>query len=119
MIHSEFINKYNNGEIKIHVNRSLALRVMNTKLLPKRYQYAHIFWSWVWILSIPAAIVCIIWVKWWVGLLVLVFVTPVISKATKKSACQFMIDHALEDQEFYNYAIEKGIIICEENKRQS
>jgi hypothetical protein len=52
--------------------------------------------------------------KWWVGLLMLFFLTPGLSSSTKKSAMQFMIDHALENPEFYAFAIEKGVIRIQE-----
>jgi hypothetical protein len=70
---------------------------------------AHLFWSWVWILSIPAALVVMFFI-WWAGLLMLVFLTPALSSSTKKSAMQFMIDHALENPELYATAVEKGVI---------
>ncbi|MCZ2076575.1 MAG: hypothetical protein LC130_23800 [Bryobacterales bacterium] len=68
------------------------------------------FWSWVWILSIPAAFAVMYFYTWWAGLLMLVFLTPLLSSSTKKSAMQFMIDHALENPEFYATAVEKGVI---------
>jgi hypothetical protein len=35
--------------------------------------------------------------------------SPLIAKATKTSAMQFMIDHAVESEDFYNIAINEGI----------
>lgn len=75
-----------------------------------RYRAAYIFWSWVWILSIPAAIAVMFLYKWWVGLLILITITPLISKSTKKSAMEFMIDHALENSKFYQFALDEGVI---------
>ena len=57
MEHNEFIQAWNNSELEVDVDRSKALEIANSKMLPKRYQYAHIFWSWVWIISIPTALV--------------------------------------------------------------
>lgn len=110
MEHSEFVVAWKQGKLDVDVDRSKALQITNSKMLPKRYQAAHIFWSWVWILSIPAAIVVMFLYKWWVGLLILIFVTPLISKSTKKSAMQFMIDYALESPEFYQFALAEGVI---------
>lgn len=110
MEHSEFVRAWNEGKLEIDVDRSKALQVANSKMLPKRYQAAHIFWSWVWILSIPAALVVMYFYKWWAGLLLLVFLTPALSSSTKKSAMQFMIDHSVENPEFYQYAVTEGVI---------
>lgn len=110
MEHSEFVRAWNEGKLEIDVDRSKALQVANSKMLPKRYQAAHIFWSWVWILSIPAALVVMYFYKWWAGLLLLVFLTPALSSSTKESAMQFMIDHSVENPEFYQYAVTEGVI---------
>jgi hypothetical protein len=48
--------------------------------------------------------------KWWAGLLLLVFLTPALSSSTKKSAMQFIIDHSVENPDFYQYAITEGVI---------
>jgi hypothetical protein len=108
--HSEFVQSWNSGKLEIDVDRSLALKIAGSNILPKRYQAAHIFWSWVWILSIPAAIAVMYFYTWWAGLLMLFILTPILSKSTKKSAMQFMIDHALENPEFYSLAIGQNVI---------
>lgn len=110
MEHSEFVVAWNQRKLEVDVDRSKALQIANSKMLPKRYRAAHIFWSWVWILSIPAAIAVMFLYKWWVGVLILIVVTPLISKSTKKSAMQFMIDYALENAEFYQFALAEGVI---------
>jgi hypothetical protein len=110
MEHAEFVRAWNAREVLVDVDRSKALSAAGSKLLPKRYQLAHLFWSWVWLLTVPAAIAIMFLYKWWVGLLVLLFVTPTLSRATKGSAMQFMIDHALENAEFYRFAVDQGVI---------
>ncbi len=48
--------------------------------------------------------------KWWAGVVILLFVTPALSSATKRSAVQFVIDHALENPEFYRLAVDKELM---------
>jgi len=110
MEHSEFVQSWNQGKLEIDVDRSKALQIVGSKMLPKRYQAAHIFWSWVWILSIPAAFAVMYFYTWWAGLLLLVLLTPALSSSTKKSAMQFMIDHSVENPEFYQFAVSEGVI---------
>ena len=110
MEHSEFVQSWNTGKLEIDVDRSMALQVANSKRLPRRYQAAHMFWTWVWILSIPGALAVMYFFTWWAGLLLLVFLTPALSSSTKNSAMQFMIDHAVENPEFYQFAISEGLI---------
>jgi len=110
MEHTAFVRFWNQGKLEIDVDRSKALQITNSKMLPKRYQTAHIFWSWGWILSIPAAFAVMYFYTWWAGLLLLVFLTPALSISTKKSAMQFMIDYAVENPEFYKFAVSEGVI---------
>lgn len=110
MEHADFVRAWNEGKLLVDVDRSKALQIANSKLLPKRNQIAHILWSWLWIITIPIAITVGVLYKWWVGLIILAFVTPTISSATKKTAMQFMIDHAIENPEFFMFAVTEGVI---------
>ncbi len=49
--------------------------------------------------------------RWWAGLLMLLFLTPLLSSATKTSAMQLMIDYALESPEFYEWALENKVLV--------
>lgn len=111
MEHAEFVKSWNEGKLMVDVHRTKALQIANLNILPKRYQLAYIFWSWIWILTIPVSIIVMFLYKWWVGLLILVFVTPAISSATKKSAMQFIIDYAVENPDFYQQAVSEGLLI--------
>lgn len=113
MEHTEFVQAWKERTLNISVNRSKTLRAVNSGFLPKRYQYAHIFWSWVWFLTYPAGIAIMIFYKWWVGLIFLIFVPWSLSAAVKKSAMEFVVEHALEDPDFYAFAVSNGIIIIE------
>ena len=110
MEHNEFVQAWSDGKIEIEVSRSKALQVAGSNMLPRRYQAANLFWSWIWILSIPAAFVVMYFFTWWAGLLMLFILTPALSSSVKKSAMEFMIDHAVENPEFYQYAISQGLL---------
>ncbi len=111
MDYEEFKRAWSNGQIEVSVDRAKALRIASSSILPKRYRFAHWFWATVWLLSMPIGIAVIFLYKWWVGLLILVFVTPAIGSGTKTSAMQFMIDHAIEESSFYKYALENNVFI--------
>jgi len=110
MIHDEFVNAYKSGQITVAVNRRFALRSMSSPYVAKRYKTAHLFWTWIWFLSIPTGIVLIIFVKWWIGLIVLIigFLLP---RAIQESSTGFVLEQALEDKEFYQFAIDEGLLV--------
>jgi len=109
MTYEEFIQRRQAGTIHAGIHTSTALRLIDD--LPKRYQAAHLFWSWVWMLSIPGFICVSIFWKWWAGLLLLFLVTPAIFGATKKSAARFVLEHAEESKEFFERLVEENILV--------
>jgi len=113
MTHDEFIKAYKNQTIIVKVHKNMAMRLMDYPGIKKTNRAAHLFWTWVWFLSIPAAIACFIFFRWWVGLIVLLvgFALP---RAIKDSATEFVIEQALEDERFYNLAVELKALLIEE-----
>jgi hypothetical protein len=101
MTHSEFVAAVQAKQISVRANMSLALHVMNGNIMPMRYRAAHIFWTWVWFLMFPAALALGIWYSWWDALLCFMAAGPV-KAGFKQSAGQFMLDHALENEAFYD-----------------
>ena len=109
MKHNEFIKKYNNGQLRIHVNKYDAKQLLMTNILPKKYVYSDIFWSWIWMLSFPIGIVLLIWVDFWIGILVLI-VGINLPKYQKRWASKYVLQFALRNEEFYHEAIKNALI---------
>lgn len=109
MNHKEFVKKYKSGKIDVFVHKTYALRTISAGYLPKRYFWAHTFWSWVWVLSIPVGVIMLFF-SIGVGILVLFFVSFLGGKAVKKSAMEFILQHALEDEKFFKFALESKTI---------
>lgn len=95
------------------VNKSNSLKTVSAGYLPKNYFWAHTFWSWIWFLSIPTGII-LLFINTWIGILILFFLSFLGGRAVKKSASQFVLQHALEDENFYNFAIESKTLIVNE-----
>lgn len=110
MTHAEFVESYRTGGVRVHVDRSRAIQLMNTRLPAKRYRAAHLFWTWAWFLSFPVSLVLFIWVKWWAGLVVLI-IGLLLPQAIKTSACQFVLEQALENTEFYDFAVKSQTLV--------
>lgn len=106
MSHEEYVRLRAKGQA-VGVKSSAVLRLV--KELPVRYQAAHTFWSWVWGLSIPAFIVLAFFTSG-LGLLGLVFITPLIARATKLSAADFVLEHATENKEFFDRLIAADLL---------
>lgn len=49
-----------------------------------------------------------------IGILILFFVSFLGGKAVRKSAMEFVLEHALEDENFFKFATESGTIKIEE-----
>lgn len=114
MTHSEFVEQYRNGTIQVRVDRMGARRFLNSELAPKRYMYANLFWAWIWLLSIPAGIVVAIWVKVWLGILLLV-ISIILPRAIRTTEMQFTLQSALENENIYNILVKSEVIIIEKS----
>ena len=103
MTHAEFVEGYRSGQLEARVDKVLARELVKTKLVGARYRAVHRFWAWLWLLSIPFAIACLVWGKWWIALIVLVagFLLPL---AIKQSTNAFVLARALEDEQFFKAA---------------
>lgn len=112
MTHKEFVEGYKRGIVRVEINESDALKLMNTSFVDKPYQYATIFWSWIWIFSIPIGVVLIIWVNMWLGIAVIV-IGLLLPQAIKRSSSENALEQALRDEEFYNALIEAEIMKVE------
>lgn len=97
MDHHEFVSLRRSGNVGI--DRSIAMGLVDH--LPKRYQAATHFWSWVWGLSNLGFIIGAFFTMG-VSLLGLLFISPVISSSIKKSAVDFVLEYAAESEEFFN-----------------
>jgi hypothetical protein len=111
MEHDEFKSAWRAGSIQVEVDRAKAMEIANAKtLLPPRFQQEYQWWTIAWLMTLPVALVAAVFVKWWAGALVLLFVTPALFRATNKRVKQFTIDFALENGDFYAYAIDHAVI---------
>lgn len=108
--HREFAKAYRAGQLRIDINRKLAWDMANGRQMPWGMQFAHHFWSWVWMLSVPGSFALMYFYKWWVGLLVLLFLPGIILKANRTAVMQDIITLALDDEQFYSEAIGSGLI---------
>ena len=111
MEHEEFISGLRGRRIEVDVDRSKALEIANAKtILPARFQREYLWWTTAWLLTLPVALIAGIFVKWWAGLLVLLFLTPALFRQTNRRAKRFVIDYAVENGVFYSYAIDNDVI---------
>lgn len=115
MTHKEFVEAYNRGSIKVHITRGLISNL--SLLLPKRMKLILAFWMAVFCISFPVAIVCFVWVKWWVGLAIFIFGLR-ISRVSTKTASKFYLKHALTDDFFYDNALKNGYFQIEKNIKE-
>lgn len=109
MNHKEFVNAYNAGQLIIKVDKFLPAWIF--KMLPLRYRLAIIFWSSIANLSIPGFLVIGYLYNWIIGILLLIFFTPILWKSAKTSNLQFIIDFSLENAAFYQFATQNNIMI--------
>ncbi len=118
LTHKEFVEAYNREEIKVKIDESAAFKLMDadlmdTDLIDKPSQYAHIFWSGIWILSIAIGIAIFIRGSKLIGAIV-VIIGLIFPKTIKRSSTEAVLKKALSDESFYNTMIQHQVLIIEE-----
>jgi len=112
MDYSDFVKNYNERKLIVHVDHSQVFEVMRTHYMPRGVKISHTIWCWITFLSVPLGLFCMFYYAWWVGLLMLFFLTPALWQGgVKKTACQNVIMEALDNQEFYGKAVDRGLLI--------
>jgi hypothetical protein len=53
------------------------------------------------------------WVPWWIGAAMIFVSIAIVIPATRKSAAQNVLEHALKDEYFYQVMVTTGVITLE------
>lgn len=110
MGHGEFVDMYRKGAVQVQVDRSAAMHICDHDLrIGSGRRAAHSFWKNFGCLLPIAGIVSLIWLPWYycLGSVVL---AVIVMPATQKSAAEFVLEAALENESFYLSMLEAGII---------
>jgi uncharacterized membrane protein len=109
--HDDFVNSYRSGAIHVSVDRARAMHVCDQRhLMPARLRIAHEFWKLVAVGLFLGGCISLIWLAWWVGIAAAalgVMLMPMV----QESATQFVLEHALEDADFYDLMSTTGIFV--------
>lgn len=93
MGHGDFVQLYRAGQVGILMNDGTARDLVeNHPAMPRRYYYAHVFWSWIWLLT---------------GLIRFGLIPDLfgVRRAINKSAHKFVAEYVLENVSFYDQGI--------------
>lgn len=104
----DFLRLREQNKVYMSIGMSHALTLI--KYLPRNDQVVLTVWSFLLVSSVPGFLAVSIFVKWWVGLLLLFFVTPAIFKSIKQTAAQFVLYHAESNEDFFQVLADEGIV---------
>lgn len=107
LTHAEFVAKYRQNKKAFVVNWASAFHAQS--LLPWNYRLAWICLSiveWGSFLGGPILAIC---GHWLIGLCVLIFGIGVVMPTARRTACQFVLDYSVENEEFWRLMFENGV----------
>ncbi len=107
--HADFCRARRDGTVAAAVAAPEALRLVDR--LPERYQVAHHFWSWAWILSIPLLLAAGRQIPLWASLGCFALSTCAAAWALRRTAAQLVLQHATEDRAFFDYLVEHDLLV--------
>ena len=113
MTHSEFIEAYHARKVKVHISKSAALHLVQTKLFDRSTATAFLILTWISVLLFPVAIAIFIWFNKLLSILVLI-IAFMLPGAIRTSAAQSVRDKILEDEAVYYDLTNSKIVIVEQ-----
>lgn len=113
MTYEEFVIKYKEGKLKVGVHKTKANLLASEGYMPKRYTYATLFWTWIAFLLLLGTIPIMIWWHWLIGIGSFFF-GIIAWNAVKKSNRDFVVEHALENKDFYSLCIKNDVFSFED-----
>ena len=103
MIHSEFVQAYRSGTVRVNVDRSAAARFVSARLLLPL----------VMLPVLGAGVALALWGSLWTGF-ALIGAGTLAPVLIKRSAHQFVMTQVLQDSQFYEDAVNAGVLSIEE-----
>lgn len=101
-----FVELRRSGKIVAGINNDTAFRLIDYMKKPERA--AILFWSLIAVLVIPVSIGLAIFWQWWV--IFFIILTPIIHKANKRSAAEFILDEIDKDEDLFNLLVANNIL---------
>jgi len=109
MTHAEFVSKFQQNHNAFVVNWVSAFYAQS--LLPWNYRLAWICLSvFEWGLLV-GGVALLIFRHWLIGLCLFCFSVAIVMPASRKTACQFILEHSVENEAFWKLMRDKGAFL--------
>jgi hypothetical protein len=108
LTHAEFVVRFERNPNAFRVNWVSAFYAQ--RLLPWNYRLA---WACLSVLewgSLLGGLALIIFRHWLIGLCAIVFCIGIVMPASRKTACQFILEYSVENEEFWRVMSGKGVL---------
>jgi hypothetical protein len=116
MTYNEFVLLLMLKKIKVTIDSRIALQIVtDTAILPNCQRLVLQFAAWIGLLCFPIAICLFIWVNWWSAILAIFFGLS-IQGGVRRTACDFVIDAAKRDIDFFNLLVKLESLQIEEEE---
>ena len=106
---------YQENKIEFMVHGRVARKIVDSQRMPKNYRYAYRFWIMVAFFLILGSIV-VLFFKLWLLAIGLLVVEITVNQANGKSACQHLLQHSLEDDNFLLFTINTKALVPVDKK---
>ena len=108
MDHEEFARLRKAGELSVDVAAAAHFRRIDRPV--GRSLAAHNRWTWAMFVSIPVGGVLAVFVAWWLGLLLLLCVTPALYYAMNRAAAACVVEEAEVDRDLFETLVREGLV---------
>lgn len=112
---SKIKKDYQEGKIDLLSHRRVARQIVSSRRMPKNYRFAYLFWVYISFFMIIGGIV-LLFFKFWLWAAGLIIFGIIVNQANGKSACQHILEHSLEDDDFMVLALNTKALVPMDKK---
>ena len=116
MEHANFVEAYNSGKLKVHVDKNAAgFMYKDPNLLPQDIRKRQATQRFIAFVGLLGGGISFIWLPWWGALLIVLFFLASF-KHIKGAASEGVLEAALQDAKVYEMAISESVLRVEPNE---
>ena len=117
--HNEFVERWKAGDLTVSVNKWRAGDFVLSKYADKHNKPAYLFWSWTGIIFAIPLPIALFFLTSWIHSIGSFILGLIVIRATRESACEFILQNILEDEDFWNYVLlHGGVKIKDKNNNE-
>lgn len=116
--HYQLVDALQRGDLRLRVDAHRAMQHLREAGAPTAHRIAHQTLTGLVALSLPASLAAMHMAGFATGFAMLIIVLPLLVLALRETDAGFIVDHCLDSDRFYRYALDSRLVFIEPIERR-